>query len=121
MDLLRSCRVSLLMKLPEMRAWIRLERNELKNKRHPRLERGEDAAFIVLADFFYFARAYTARASLYPDMGPVRSYSLYALDVRLGYFLRFVIGMAHLVTAELALAANFTCSRHSTVLRLVKN
>jgi hypothetical protein len=50
-------------------------------------------------------------------MGPVRSYSLYALDVRLGYFLRFVIGVAHLITAELALAANFTCSRHSSVLR----
>lgn len=53
-------------------------------------------------------------------MGPVRSYSLYALDVRLGYFLRFVVGVAHLVATELALAANFACSCHSTVLRFVQ-
>jgi hypothetical protein len=111
-------------KLPEMRACICLylsgeEWNALKNKRHPRLK-GERMPFFFLADFFYLARAYTARACLYPDMGPVRAYGLYALDVRLRYFLRFVIGMAHLVAAELALPANFTCSCHSTVLRLDK-
>ena len=98
-----------------------LERNSVENKRHPRLKGERMPLTLVLADFFYFARAYTARACLYPDMGPVRSYSLYALDVRLGYFLRFVIGVAHLITAELALAANFTCSCHSTVLRIVQN
>ena len=93
-----------------------LERNAFENKRHPRLKGKRMPFNITLADFFYFTRAYTARARLYPDMGPVRSYGLYALDVRLGYFLRFVIGVAHLVSAELALAANFTCSCHSTVL-----
>ena len=92
-----------------------------KNNRHPRLKGERMPVVFVLADFFYFARADAARARLYPDMGPVRSYRLYALNVRFGYFLRFVIGMAHLIAAELALAANFTCSCHSTVLRLVKN
>lgn len=54
-------------------------------------------------------------------MGTVRPHGFYVLDVRLGYFLGFVVGVAHLITAELAFTANFTCSCHGTVLRSFKN
>lgn len=67
-----------------------------------------------LANFFYFAGAYAARAHLHTHVGAVRPHGLDALDVRFRNFLGFVVGMAHLVPAELALAANFarTCHCH---------
>jgi hypothetical protein len=116
-DQIRSYRVSLLTETAGDACLYFWREVCSKDKRHPRLKGAGMPLNIALADFFYFARANTARACLYPDMGPVRSYGLYALDVRLGYFLRFVVGVAHLVATELALAANFTCSRHSSVLR----
>jgi hypothetical protein len=64
------------------------------------------------ADFFYFARAYATRANMHAYMGAVRSHCLDALDVRFGYLLRFVVGVAHLIAAEFAFATDFTCSCH---------
>ena len=54
---------------------------------------------------------------MHAHMGAIRPHCLDALDIRFGYFLGLVVGMAHLITAELAFAANFTCSRHSAVLQ----
>ncbi len=54
---------------------------------------------------------------MHPYVGAVRSDYFYALNIRFRYFLRSVIGVAHLIAAELALAANFTCSCHRAVLR----
>jgi hypothetical protein len=74
-----------------------------------------DILFVMkmrLTDFFHFAGTYAARAHMHPYMGAVRSHCLDALDVRLGHFLGFVVGMAYLVSAELALAANFACTCH---------
>ena len=65
-----------------------------------------------LADFFHFTGTYASRAYLHTHVGAVRPYCLDALDVRLLNFLGFVVRMAHLVPAELALAANFACTRH---------
>jgi hypothetical protein len=45
-------------------------------------------------------------------MGAVGSHCLDALDVWLRNFFGFVVRMAHLVPAELPLAANFACTRH---------
>jgi hypothetical protein len=83
-----------------------------------RTDRGE-ILFFLLTDFFYFARAYAAGAYVNSHMGTMRSHGFYALDIRLRYFFGLVVGMAHLVTAELALAADFTCSGHVLVLRIV--
>lgn len=65
-----------------------------------------------LANFFHFAGAYAACAHLHTHVGAVRPHCLDALDIRLRNFLGFVVGMAHLVSAELALAANFARTRH---------
>ena len=58
---------------------------------------------------------------MHAHVGAMRPHGLNALDVRLGYFLGFVIGMAHLISAELAFAANVTRSRHDTVLRRLRS
>ncbi len=66
-----------------------------------------------LAYLLYFARADTARAHMHPYMRSMRPDSLYTLDIRFGNLLSFVVGMAHLIPAELALTADFTRSCHS--------
>ena len=95
--------------------------NVEKYKSIPPQGGGDADLAYCLADLFYFSRAYAARAYVYAHVGAMRSHRLYALDVRFGYFLRFVVGMTHLITAEFALAANFTCSCHSAVLHRLKN
>jgi hypothetical protein len=57
---------------------------------------------------------------MHADMGAVRSHCLDALDVRFGYLLRFVVGVAHLIAAELAFAADFTCSCHESPPRTIE-
>ncbi len=65
-----------------------------------------------LTDFFHFAGTYAASAHMHPNVGAVRPHCLDALDVRFGHLLGSIVGMAHLVSTELALAAYFACTRH---------
>jgi hypothetical protein len=50
-------------------------------------------------------------------MGAMGAYGLDALQVRFGDFLGLIVGMAHLVPAERAFAADCTCSSHVVTLR----
>jgi hypothetical protein len=65
-----------------------------------------------LTDFFYFAGTNAARAHTHAHMGAVCCHAFDRLQIRLGHLFAFVVGMAHLIAAELALSAYFTCSRH---------
>jgi hypothetical protein len=65
-----------------------------------------------LADLFHFAGANATCAYMHPYMGAVRSYRLYALDVRFRHLFGLVVGVAHLVSAELAFAANIARACH---------
>jgi hypothetical protein len=71
---------------------------------------------IGLADFFYFARSDAARTYMHANMGTMRSYRLDRLQIRLGYFFRLVIRMAHLIAAELAFSTDLTCTCHDKIL-----
>jgi hypothetical protein len=49
-------------------------------------------------------------------MGTMRPHCLDGLQIRLGHFFGFVVGMAHLVAAELAFSANFARTCHGETL-----
>lgn len=57
---------------------------------------------------------------MHSHMTAVQPHGLYALHIRFGRFLRSIIGVAHLVAAELSLAANITFTRHAVILRKLK-
>jgi hypothetical protein len=67
--------------------------------------------------FFHFAGTYAASAHMHPHMGAVRPHCPDALDVRPGHLFGFIVGMAHLVPTEFALAANIACTCHRLILR----
>ncbi len=66
----------------------------------------------MLADFFYFAGADAAGADVHTHVRAVRPHRLDALDVGFRNLLCLVIGVAHAVSAEPALAAYFANTCH---------
>ena len=93
--------------------------NDDKEQEHP-APVNERGAGVCLADFFYFAGAYAARTHMQAHMAAMLPRGFYALYIRFGRFFRSVIGMAHLVAAELSLAAYITFNRHAVILRKLK-
>src|SRR5512135_1116118 len=74
--------------------------------------RGNQIFIDGLTDFFYLTGTYAPRTHMHPHVRAMRAYRSYALDVRLRNLFCLVVGMTHLVPAEFAFPANFTCSSH---------
>lgn len=51
------------------------------------------------------------------DMGTMRAQCFYVLYIGFGYLLCFIVGVAHFVAAEFALAAYITFTCHAVILR----
>ena len=69
-----------------------------------------------LTDFFHFAGTDAPRTYVHAHMGPMRPDSLYRLQIRFGYPFRSIIGMAHLIAAELAFSTDLTRTGHVKIL-----
>lgn len=69
-----------------------------------------------LTDLLDRAGADTARADMHAHVGALGAQRLYALKVRLGYFLGSIVRMAHLIAAECAFTTDLTCTCHGVVL-----
>jgi hypothetical protein len=65
-----------------------------------------------LAYLLDLAGSDAAGADMHADVGTIGTQRLDALEVRLGYFLRSIVRMAHLVAAQRALATYLTCTCH---------
>lgn len=66
-----------------------------------------------LADFFYFTRPDASGANMQSYMGPMGTYCLYVLQIRLGHFLCSIVCMTHLIATQLTFSANLTRTCHS--------
>lgn len=70
----------------------------------------------LLADFLHFAGADAAGTDVHAHMRAVGSQGLDRLDIRFRDLLGLIVGVAHLVPFERALAADLTCSCHCSFL-----